>query len=75
MSESQIHTAPGLGINMRQQRSDLLVEKVRLAVKTEKDMVGWDTPLHEVALELCTYHLEMRDHALRCEAAIHRMTK
>lgn len=37
----------------------------------ESQAPGWQDRVRE----LCTYHLEMRDHALRCERTIHRLTK
>lgn len=75
MSEFRKPTEHDSGTGRKQLRSDQLVAKVRMAVEVEREKIGWTTQLHESALELCTYHLEMRDHALRCEAAIHRMTK
>ncbi len=50
-------------------RSDRLVEEVLGAIEAE------DPDWKDRVRELCSYHLEMRDHALRCERTIHRLTK
>ena len=50
-------------------RSDQLVKEV-------EEALDLDAPnLQEKVLELCSYHLEMRNHALRLEATVHRITK
>ena len=46
-----------------------MVQEAREAIATQRD--GWQDEVEA----LCQYHLFMRDHAMKCEMTIHRMTK